>query len=155
MMTRHNTQKIKVHNRSRGRVCITSAKLMQRNNVGSIERYHVRTSKSNERNNEKTLYFLDYLTSHPTVIVTYRRRNMVMNVHSNISYLVEPKARSRAGGRYVMSNNVVNPEDNGTVLNIAQIIKNTMSSAAEANIDASFINLQQAIPKRTRLLEIG
>jgi len=80
---------------------------------------------------------------------------MVLNVHSDASYLIEPKARSRAGGHYFMSDNAPDPTDNGAVLNIAQVMKNVMSSAAEAEIGALFINSRQAIPARTTLIEMG
>ena len=108
-----------------------------------------------EETMKKTLQFLDYVSSHPDAILTYRASNMVLNVHSNASYLVEPKARSRAGGHYFMSDNAANPEDNGAVHNIAQVIKNVMSSAAEAEIGALFLNSRQAIPARTTLIEMG
>jgi hypothetical protein len=41
--------------------------------------------------------FLDYATIHQDTIITYRRSNMVLIVHSNASYLSKPKAPSRAG----------------------------------------------------------
>jgi hypothetical protein len=76
-------------------------------------------------------------------------------VHSDASYLSEPKARSRAGGHYFLSDNSKDPTDNGAVLNVAQVIKNVMSSAAEAEIGALFLNSRQAIPARTTLEEMG
>ena len=48
-----------------------------------------------------------------------------------------------------MSDNGKNPKDSGAVLNVAQIIKNMMSSAAEAKIGALFVNSRQAILERT------
>ena len=80
---------------------------------------------------KKVKEFLDYVDTHPDAILTYNKSSMVLNVHSDASYLVEPKARSRAGGYFFMSDNSKNPENNGGVLNIAQIIKNVMSLAAE------------------------
>ena len=53
-----------------------------------------------------------------------------------------------------MSDNAANPEDNGAVHNISQVIKNAMSSAAEAEIGALFLNSRQAIPARTILTEM-
>ena len=55
---------------------------------------------------EKTLYFLDYAATHPDAILTYRASNMVLAVHSNASYLTEPKARSRDGGDHFLSEDV-------------------------------------------------
>ena len=104
---------------------------------------------------EKTKKFLDYVTSHPDAILTFSASNMVLNVHSDASYLTEPKARSRAGGHFFLSDNSEDPRDNGAVLNTAQIIKNVMSSAAEAEIGALFINSRQAIPARVAVEELG
>ena len=108
-----------------------------------------------EETMKKTLTFLDYVTSHPDAVLTYSASNMTLNVHSNVSYFIDPKARSRAGGHFFMSNNVTDPADNGAVFNIAQINKNMMSSTAEAEIGALFLNLRQAIPARTTLEEMG
>ena len=88
----------------------------------------------------KTLKFLDYVATHPDKILTFSASEIVLNVHSDASYLTEPKARSHAGGHCFLSANGYDPKDNGAVLNIAQIIKNVMSSAAEAEIGALFIN---------------
>jgi hypothetical protein len=43
--------------------------------------------------------FLDYAATHQDAIITYRRSDMVLVMHSNASYLSEPKACSRAGGQ--------------------------------------------------------
>ena len=91
---------------------------------------------------KKTLKFLDYVTTHPDAILTYSASNMILNVHSDAPYLCNPKAKSRAGGHFFLSNNAEDPRDNGAVLNIAKKLKNMMSSAAEAEIGALFLNLR-------------
>ena len=103
---------------------------------------------------EKTLQLLDYVAAHPDAVVTFAASKMTLSVHSDASYLVEPKARSRAGGHYFLSDNSENPENNGAVLSVAQIIKNAMSSAAEAEIGALYINLRQAVTARTTIEEM-
>ncbi len=47
------------------------------------------------------------------------------------------------------------PTNNGAVLTIAQIIKNVMSSVAEAELGALFINFRKATPARHTLEEMG
>ena len=44
-----------------------------------------------------------------------------------------------------MSSNTVHPPNNGAILNIAQIIKNVMSSAAKAALGALYIMAHEAI----------
>ena len=80
---------------------------------------------------------------------------MVLAVHSDASYLSEPNARSRAEGHFFMSNDTVHPSNNGAVLNIAQIIKNVMSSAAEAELGTLYIMAREAIHIRNILAELG
>ena len=99
--------------------------------------------------------FLDYASSHQDAMVTYRASDMVLAVHSDASYLSERKARSRAGGHFFMSEDETFPANNGAVLTIAQIIKAVMSSAAEAELGALYINSREAIPIRHLLEEMG
>ena len=99
--------------------------------------------------------FLDYAATHQDAIITYHASDMVLAVHSDASYLSEPKGRSRAGGHFFLSSDVADPLDNGAVLNLAQLIKAVMSSAAEAELGALYINACQAIPQRQCLEEMG
>jgi hypothetical protein len=108
-----------------------------------------------EETMENIKLFLDYAASHQDAILTYQASDMVLIVHSDASYLSEPKARSRAGGHFFMSSNVANPRNNGAVLNIAQLIKAVMSSAAEAELGALYINAREAVPMRQLLTEMG
>jgi len=80
---------------------------------------------------------------------------MILSVHSDASYLTEKGARSRAGGHFYMSNNARIPPNNGAVLNVASIIKAVMSSAAEAELGALYINAREAVPMRITLEEMG
>ena len=71
---------------------------------------------------EEAKYFLDYAASHPDTILSYIASDMILAAHIDASYLAEPKASSRAGRHFFMSNNAENPANNGAVLTIAQII---------------------------------
>ena len=104
----------------------------------------------------KTKRFMDYAASHPDAILTYRRSNMILGIHSDASYLSEPQARSRAGGHFFLSDNTaIPPSNNGAVHSIAKIIKSVMSSAAEAELGALYINAREALPMRVTLWEMG
>ena len=80
---------------------------------------------------------------------------MMLAAHSDASYLSEPKARSRAGGHFFLSNNVEMPSNNGAILNIAHIIKHVMSSATEAELAALYIVAHEAVYMRIILDELG
>ena len=49
---------------------------------------------------EKVDQLLDYAASQEEAVITYQASGMVLVIHSNASYLSEPKARSRAGGHF-------------------------------------------------------
>jgi hypothetical protein len=70
--------------------------------------------------------FLDYADTHQDAIITYKKSDMILIVHSDASYLSEPKARSRAGGHFFFSSDIEDPIDNGSVFNLAQLIKAVM-----------------------------
>jgi len=108
-----------------------------------------------ENTMQNCLQFLDYAALQEEAIVTYCASDMKLAIHSNTSYLSEPKARSRAGGHMFMAGSEEIPINNGAVLNISQIIKAVMSSAAEAELGALFINAKTAVSMRRTLEELG
>ena len=120
--------------------------------LGSIA---TQQSKPTRNTMNKVKQLLDYAASHPDAIVTYRASEMVLAAHSDASYLSETKARSRAGGHFFLDSDIEYPNNNGAVLTIAQIIKVVMSSAAEAELGALYINCREAIPARYLLEAMG
>ena len=99
--------------------------------------------------------FLDYAATHPDAIITYHASDMVLSSHSDASYLSESKSRSQAGGNFFMSNDSPIPANNGAVVTISQIIKSLITSAAEAELGALFINCREAILARHALKAMG
>ena len=93
-----------------------------------------------ENTMKKCKQFLDYAASQEEAILTYKKSDMVLTIHSDASYLSELKARNRAGGHWFMEKNEEIPANNGAVMNVSQIIKAVISSAAEAELGALFIN---------------
>ncbi len=64
---------------------------------------------------QNCLQFLDYAASKEEAIVTYRASDMKLTIHSNVSYLSEPKAHSRAGGHMLMAGTEEIPINNGAI----------------------------------------
>ena len=54
-----------------------------------------------------------------------------------------------------MAANTEFPHNNGAVHSVAQISKAIMSSAAEAEIGAMYINAREAVPIRKTLIKMG
>ena len=69
---------------------------------------------------------LDYAASQEEAILTYKKSDMVLAIHSDASYLSKSKARIRAGGHWVMAGNEEIPVNNGAAMNVSQIIKAVM-----------------------------
>ncbi len=82
----------------------------------------------------QTLQLLDYLAMQEDAVLSYHASYMVLAVHSNASYLSKPKAQSQAGGHFFLSSDTTVLPNNGAILNIADIVKNVMSSATEAEL---------------------
>ena len=70
---------------------------------------------------------------------------MILVVRSDAGYANKKKSQSRAGGHFFLSNDNIFPPNNGAILTISTIIKAVMSSAAEAELGALFINAKEAV----------
>ena len=82
--------------------------------------------------------------------------DMVLHNNYDAAYLVAPEARSRAGGFTYMGNHKGKPQImNGAILVAAKIIKSVMSSEAEAEIGALFMNAKAILPLRITSEELG
>ena len=112
-------------------------------------------SAPTEATMKRARHLLDYLASQEEAILTYRASDMVLAVHSDAGYNNETGARSRAGGHFYLSSDEDIPPNNGAILNIAQVIKAVMSSAAEAELGALYINAREAVYIRIILAEMG
>jgi hypothetical protein len=100
-------------------------------------------------------WLLDYAATNPDAILTYKKSDMVLAVHSNASYLSKPLAQSQVGSHCFCSSNVNDPPNNSAILNKSNILKAIMSSTAKAELGALYINTREAIPMQLLLKEIG
>ena len=96
----------------------------------------------------KVHHRLDYLSTHPTFVVTYKASDMILHVDSDASYLVEPGTKSRGGGYYYLSSHKF-PKINGSIHCMATLIKAIMSSAAEAELGKLFLNATHIVSMRS------
>jgi hypothetical protein len=105
-------------------------------------------------------HLLDYCATHPNAISRFHASDMILHVESDASYLSEPKAKSRYAGYHYLSDDpkgsqLMYPTLNAPVLVSANIIKETVASASEAELAGLFHNGQDALPLRHALNEIG
>ncbi len=103
------------------------------------------------------VHFLNYGAPHPDATLRYRASGMILHIHSDAAYLNETGARSRVGGHHFLGDRAspLNQPSNEVILDIAKILKHVVSSAAEAEVGATFLNGKEAVAVRTALAEMG
>jgi hypothetical protein len=80
---------------------------------------------------------------------------MILHIHSDASYLSVSNRLSRLGGRFFLGNKPPEHDKlNGSIHNVASIIKNLVASAAESEVGACFHNAQSGAPLRVTLTEL-
>ena len=104
---------------------------------------------------KQTLQLLDYIATQEEAFLTYSASDMKLAVHSDASYLSEPRVCSRTGGHFFLSNEATIPANNGIMLNIAHIIKTFMTSVTKAELAALYVMAQEAVYIRIVLTEMG
>jgi hypothetical protein len=83
---------------------------------------------------------LNYCATHPDAVVRFRASDMCLHIDSDASYLLEPKAWSRMGGIFYLSDQpptMRSPDTpsaplNGAIHIVSNILRNVMASAIEA-----------------------
>ena len=114
--------------------------------------------KPTEQTLEQTKHFLDYIHTYPDATVRFYASDMILNVHSDASYLTAPKARSRIGGHFFLGKQPVDNQPiflNGPIQSICTVLRTVAASAAEAELGALFHNAKEAKVLRLILHELG
>ena len=107
-----------------------------------------------ERTKQHTMQLLNYIALREDAVLTYHASDMSLVANSDAGCQGKPEARSRVGGHIYLSNNVEISLNNGSIHNMTKIIKAAMSSAAEAELSALFINAREAVYLRNTLTEM-
>jgi hypothetical protein len=107
----------------------------------------------------KLSQLLNYRAAHPDATVRFTASDMVLAIESDASYLSFVKARSRAAGYFFLTNTRQKPTDpfqpNGAVHVLCHIMREVLSSAAEAELGALFLIGKKACSLRHALTEMG
>jgi hypothetical protein len=114
-------------------------------------------SKATAVTADKFIKLLKYCNTHPETKIRYHASDMILHIHSDASYISENEAKSRAGGFFYMGSDTKTDKKltNGAISIISKVLKHVMSSAAEAEIGAVFINAKEGAVLRTTLEELG
>lgn len=110
-----------------------------------------------ENTAKRVVKYLNYMATNPNAMIRYHQSDMILKNHTDSSYLNEPKGRSRQGTHFYLGNDTINKPEifNGPVLNTSDVEKNVMASAAEAEICGAFKSMQNGLPLRIALEELG
>ena len=116
-------------------------------------------SQATKSTMEKLSQLLNYCAAHPDATVRFTASDMILAVESDASYLSVVKGRSRAAGYFFLTNKLASPtstyKPNGAVHVLCHIMREVLSSAAEAELGALFHNGKEACPLRIALEEMG
>ena len=115
-------------------------------------------SKGTEQTWQRCKQLLDYLATNPNATVRFYASDMILNIHSDASYLSEKNAHSRACGHFFMGwkPDATKPiKLNGAFFTLCSILRFVVASAAEAELGALFLNCKQAAIFRVTLEEMG
>ena len=82
---------------------------------------------------------------------------MILQIHSNAAYMNETRARSTAGGHYLLGKPI---QENRPIFLIGSIhtlckVIGVAASAAETELGSLFLNTQEAVKLQIALDEIG
>ena len=107
---------------------------------------------------KRTEVLLDYAATHPDANIRYRASELILQIHTDESYLSEPKDRSRAAGHYFLGWLPQNNQPirlNGAIYTLCTVLKFIASFAAEAELGAPFLNIKEGRVLQLSLAVIG
>ena len=103
-------------------------------------------------------HFIDYMWTHIDAIIRYHASDMILNVHSDASYLLAPKSHRQASGYFFLGSLPHNGNQinlNGAIHVQCTILKLFAASIAEAELGALFLNAQDANVFQLILAKLG
>jgi hypothetical protein len=103
-------------------------------------------------------HIIDYCSNHPESSIRYFPYDMQLKIHSDASYISEPKAKSRIGSYFYLGNKKNAPKkplSNGPLLCHTTVLKHVVSSVAEAEFGAICVNKKEGTVTGTTLAEMG
>jgi hypothetical protein len=114
-------------------------------------------SNTTEVTADKVKKLLNYCNTHPEKKIRYHTSDMILHIHSDASYLSENEEKSMARGFFYMGNTTKNDKKltTGAILIVSKVRKHVISSAADSEIGAVFINAKEGAVLRTTLEELG
>ena len=92
----------------------------------SLSAIAAKQANPTERTMQRVQHLLQYMHTNPNAIIQFRASNMVLNIHSDASYLTASRGRSRACGYFFLGSVPRNGENiklNGNIAITCTILK--------------------------------
>jgi hypothetical protein len=108
----------------------------------------IEQTKATEKTMARCTQLLDYLSGHVDAMVCFHASDMILNIHSNASYLLEAKACSCSCGHFFMGWKLQDGKpirSNGAFHVSTTILRFIVASTAEAELGALYHNCQTGI----------
>jgi Reverse transcriptase (RNA-dependent DNA polymerase) len=116
-------------------------------------------AKGTQKTMSAVTQLLNYCATYPDTTTRFIASDMVLCVESDASYLSETQARSRAAGYHFLSSTPTDETtqipSNGAITVYSSILREVVSSAAEAELAGLFHNAKEACPLQIALEEMG
>ena len=97
---------------------------------------------------------LDYAATYPAPRLRFHASDMILTIHSDAAYLVEPQARSRVAGHFTLgtAQQSIQPPP---ILVECKTLRHVVASSVEAEVAGVFHNAQIALNLRHLLISLG
>jgi hypothetical protein len=126
--------------------------------VCAVNKIASRQARPTEAVVKDALQLLDYVATYPDATIVYEPSDMMLQLHSDASWLSESESRSRAAGIFfLLSKDSLGDPDaiNGCIDCYSTIIKSVVGSAFEAEYAGLFLAGQNAEGIRNTLNDLG
>ena len=125
------------------------------NKIASVQ------AKPTQHTIKKCSCLMDYAATYPCAKLRYFASNMILYVNSDAVYLVQPNAKSRNAGYYILSTypppspTISTPAPNAPILVECKTLRSVVASAAEAETGGLFHDGQTIVHIRRLLKALG
>ena len=110
-------------------------------------------AEATERTEAQAQQLMDYFATHPQATIRYYASEIILNIHSDASYLSESRARSRTAGHHFLGSIPEKGEPipiNGAIYVHSGILKFVVTSVEEAELGALLL-----MQKKVRYFELS
>ena len=117
-------------------------------------------ANSTEATAKSVTQLLNYTDTHSEAITRYHASSMILHIHSDASFLLEPGAKSRSGGYHYLVTASADPNKappkqlplNGPVRVKCITMISVLASAMESELGALFLNCHRGAATRIALI---